>query len=333
MKESNLKIDFVLPWVDGSDPDWQARFKEYSHIKEGDSSNIRFRDWDLLKYWFRAIENFAPWFNNIYFITSGELPDWLNIENTKLRWIQHKDFIPAEYLPTFSVRPIEMNLHRIKDLSETFVYFNDDSYLTKSIHPSRFFYKNSPCDSAIMTAKPASGGTIHVAINDLDVLDKHFDKHQVIKRNFSKWYSLKYKSRLISNILLYPWKEFSGFIDPHIPYAYVKSTLSKIWEAEPQLLDETSKRKFRTNNDVNQWLTRYWQLAEGNFHPKNIMEKTICLDINDDTCERICNDIRSQKYEIMCLNDSLNISDFEECKRQIKNSFECILPQKSSFEK
>ena len=40
----------------------------------------------------------------------------------------HKDIIPQEYLPTFNSRTIEMFIHRIPDLDERFLYFNDDMF-------------------------------------------------------------------------------------------------------------------------------------------------------------------------------------------------------------
>ncbi len=334
MTNNNLynKIDIVIPWVDGTDPAWRKRFLSYKE-EDGDNSEIRFRNWELLRYWFRSIEQFTPWVNNIFFITSGELPDWINLEHPKLRWIKHEDYIPNKYLPTFNANVIELNLHRIKDLSETFVYMNDDLFILRPLESSRFFKKNLPCDSAIMTAKPSSGGIIHMVINNLEIIDKHFEKHTVMKKNLSKWFSPKYGSRFISNVLLYPWKEFSGFIDPHIPNAFLKSTLNKIWEAEPDLLDQTSMSKFRTNENVNQWLIRYWQLAEGNFYPKDIKKNTLCTDITDNSCEEIYSIITKQKYDIICLNDSKDIVDFEKCQSIIQEAFKDILPEKSEFEK
>ena len=98
--------------------------------KQGVSVDIddrieRYRDWEILKYLFRSIENFAPWVNNVYFVTCGHLPAWLNTECPKLQIVSHKDFIPEKYLPTFNSHSIEWNFHRIKNLSEHFVYFND----------------------------------------------------------------------------------------------------------------------------------------------------------------------------------------------------------------
>jgi len=326
------RIDFVLPWVDGNNPQWKERFLEFSKNNEGDSSEIRYRDWDLLRYWFRSIERFTPWAGTIHFITSGELPDWLNLEHPQLNWVRHEDYIPPAYLPTFSANTIELNIHRIKGLSERFIYFNDDSFIIRPIESSRFFHGDLPCDFGVMTAKPASGGIIHMAINDLEVIEWNFDKHHMMKQHFFKWINLRYGSKVINNILLLPWKEFSGFIDPHLPNAFLKTTFQKVWNAEPQWLEQTSKSKFRTNNDVNQWLIRYWQLAEGNFKPGNTRKNTWCIDIDDTTISKISEAIRNQTYDMICINDSPKILDFQKYKNLLQDSFESILPGKSSFE-
>ena len=65
------KIDFVLPWVDGQDRQWQAEKRRYEgkeSAAEGDANDdCRYRDFGLLRYWFRSIEKFTPWVdNNIY---------------------------------------------------------------------------------------------------------------------------------------------------------------------------------------------------------------------------------------------------------------------------
>ena len=59
------KIDFVIAWVDGNDPEWRKQKNEYNPSKQTDNSNIRYRDMDILKYWFRAVSEYAPWVNMI----------------------------------------------------------------------------------------------------------------------------------------------------------------------------------------------------------------------------------------------------------------------------
>ena len=105
-------IDFVITWVDDKDSIWRA--KKETYIEDGTSvgnTEVRYRDWDLMRYWFRGVEKNAPWVRNIFFVTDNQKPEWLRLEHPKLKWIKHTDFIPDEYLPTFNANAIEWNLH------------------------------------------------------------------------------------------------------------------------------------------------------------------------------------------------------------------------------
>ena len=65
-----MDIDFVLPWVDGGDPAWRAERARYApEAADGDASEVRYRDWGTLKYWFRGVDRFAPWVRKVHFIT------------------------------------------------------------------------------------------------------------------------------------------------------------------------------------------------------------------------------------------------------------------------
>ena len=63
MEEKNTNpIDFVIIWVDGNDKQWQAEKAKYDgKTVTNANSEVRFRDWDNLQYWFRGVEKFAPW--------------------------------------------------------------------------------------------------------------------------------------------------------------------------------------------------------------------------------------------------------------------------------
>ena len=141
-----MDIDFVVLWVDGSDPAWQAEKAKYQGKALDDSNSAnRFRDWGLLPYWFRAVERFAPWVRKIHFVTCGQVPEFLNTEHPKLHLVKHSDFMPPEALPTFSSHAIEMNIHRIPGLAEHFVYFNDDMFLIRAVKQENFFRDGLPC--------------------------------------------------------------------------------------------------------------------------------------------------------------------------------------------
>ena len=82
-KECNFPIDFVIPWVDGADLEWKKSFNQYCPKEKQkliDLSDERYRDYGLLKYWFRGVEKFAPYVRKVHFITNGQKPAWLNIK-------------------------------------------------------------------------------------------------------------------------------------------------------------------------------------------------------------------------------------------------------------
>lgn len=68
----DYKIDFVVTWVDGNDDDWLREKNKYLPNENDTScSDNRYRDWELMRYWFRGIEKYAPWVNQIFFCDLG----------------------------------------------------------------------------------------------------------------------------------------------------------------------------------------------------------------------------------------------------------------------
>lgn len=328
-------IDFVLPWVDGSDENWIKSFNEYApreKQKSLDFSAERYRDYGLLKYWFRGVEKFAPYVRKIHFITNGQLPTWLNLENPKLHWVKHSDYIGKEYLPVFSSHPIEMCIHKISDLAEHFVYFNDDFFLTAPTSPSFFFKKGLPCDYAISNIQiPIRSVMRNIVLNDLTEINRCFDKKTYIKKNFFKYFNARYGRMNIRTLVCMLWSETTGFQNFHFPQPYLKSTFEEVWKNCPTILNKTMSSRFRSENDVNQWLFRYWQLCKGDFYPINPRKDRKYFELDMDI-EEICSAIQNQEYKEIVLNDA-KCNDFSERMERIVNSFEAILPEKSGFEK
>ncbi len=330
---TSVKIDFVIPWVDGGDLEWQKEKKHYLGEKtsEDDAREIRFRDWGTLRYWFRGVENYAPWVNKIHFVTWGHLPEWLNINHPKIHIVNHKDYIPEQYLPTFSSHVIELNMHRIPGLSNHFVYFNDDIFILQPLAETDFFQNGVPCDLCVANAiTPRLGEFSPILLQTTSYINKHFNKKQDIKHNFRKWFSFKYGSLLIRTICLLPWTFHTGFYNHHLAVPYKKETLETVWKEEPEILQQTCSHRFRNDSDVNQYIFRYWHLASGDFVPHKLLGKYMNMG-NDNT--PIYNAIKNRSYKLLCVNDKENNADFEEEKQKIINAFEKVFPEKSEFEK
>ena len=177
-----MDIDFVVPWLDSTDPIWQEQFMTYSRDTKGNKDSARFRNMDIFHYWFRAVEKYAPWVRKVFLITNGKFPDWINKNHPKLVLVKHEDYIPKEYLPTFNSRTIELNLHRIKGLSEHFVYFNDDFFLNAPVQPEYYFRKGLPCDinretfNNVPTYDPHEKFGISLCMYaNLGIVNAHFD--------------------------------------------------------------------------------------------------------------------------------------------------------------
>lgn len=331
---TDRKIDFVITWVNDNDPAWQKEFNTYLPQSQymDDTRYIRYRNWDNLRYWFRGVEKFAPWVNKVHLVTCGHIPDWLDTNAPKLHFIKHTDYIPTEYLPTFSSRPIMLNIHRIEGLSDYFVCFDDDFFLIDKVEPERFFRKGLPCDMAALNTLSPSSGFTHNIVNNMCIINSTFNKHEMLRKYFWKWFSLRTGPNLLRTILLLPWSHFSGFHDHHLPIGFLKSTFEEVWEKHTDILLRTTATRFRSIADVQIWLFRYWQLAKGDFVPLNVKKDGAYFEISDKTLDKIVKTIERQKKSIVCLNDG-EVSSFEAAKERINAAFQKILPEKSSFEK
>lgn len=329
------KIDFVITWVDNTDKEWQKEKELYSGKKYDDKDDIRFRDWELLKYWFRSVEKNAPWVNNIFFVTSGHIPSWLNTDVEKLHIISHKDYIPSEYLPTFNSHTIEFNFEKIPGLSENFVYFNDDMYITKNVSEKDFFVDNKPVDNFGLNLHYSfEGGIGKIISGNMEIINSKYKKNEVIKKNFKKVYSLKNSDILIKTLLLTPFKHFSALYDSHLPISFKKSYFESLWKENYDKVNETCNHKFRNNsNDISPWVIRYQQLCEGDFEVRNNFGFGKYFEICDEQINDICLAIENNKYKLICINDSIKGIDFELMKKRLITSFEKTYPDKSNFEK
>ena len=329
-----MDIDFVITWVDMEDPKWKAEFSKYSGKKDNEKNGVseaRFRDYGFLKYWFRGVEKFAPWVRKIHFVTSGQKPEWLDENNPKINLVNHKDYIPAQFLPTYNSVVIERYLHRIPDLAEHFVYFNDDFYIINNISTERFFKNGVPCDIAVFQYNPSWSQWYKRIKNNLKIINKHFDKKEVMARDHDKWFHKSYGSRARWNYLLKPYGKFITLRTPHNAQPYLKSTFEEVWAVAEKELTETSANRFRTVTDYTPELFRTWQICKGNFEPYNTYSDTKMFPLMIKPKQAI-KAIYNQSYTLICLNDNVHIRNYEQVMGNIKNAFESILPEKSSFE-
>lgn len=329
-----MEIDFVVTWVNMDDPEWKAAFEKYSERKDNEKNGVsvaRFRDYGFLKYWFRGVEKFTPWVRKIHFISSGNPPEWLDLENPKLNIVRHEDYIPSEFLPTFNSVVIERYIHKIPGLADHFVYFNDDFYILRPLSQDRFFLNGLPRDIAAFQYNPSWSQFYKRIKNNIRIINQHFDKKKVLEKFHDKWFNKCYGSKAVMNYLLRPYSKFITLRIPHNAQPYLKRTFEEVWEAAAKELSETSVNKFRKVTDYTPELFRTWQICKGDFIPYNTYLDTKMFPLMVKPKQAI-KAIRNQSFALVCLNDNVHIRNYEDVMKNLCMAFESILPEKSSFE-
>lgn len=331
------KIDFVVLWVDGNDPKWLAEKNRCKGIIETNSGNAanRYRDWDLLKYWFRGVETNASWVNKIHFVTYGHLPEWLDINHPKLNIVKHEDIIPEKYLPTFNSNVIQYYLTNIKGLTDRFIMFDDDQFILKKVESTEFFCGDKICDeygeNLIYPSQP-NDPYPHSLLNNIQIVNKHYNKMQVYKKHPFKYFNLKYGLKNnIKTLCLLPWNDFAGFYNPHICQCYTKKHYDLFWKYCKEFLEENSYNQFRKRTDLTTFLIRYIALLEGDFVPRK-HSFGIRMELGKNN-KKIYEALINRKYKVLCINDSSMDIDFDTTKKELIECFEKIYPNKSKFEK
>jgi len=222
-------IDMVYTWVDGSDPAWQADFRHWIEATQGAVPEsafdpARFRSRDELRYSLRSVWAYCGWVRNIYVVTSGQVPAWLD-DHPRIRVVPHSEILPPHALPTFNSHAIESALHRIDGLAEHFIYLNDDFFIGRPVRPEVFFTPNGLPRVFQSTARM-------YAMEDADTLA--FDTAAMRARALMT----ERFGRVVSNKPL------------HAPYPLRRSVITQLCEEFADEVSTTAESRFRSPADL-----------------------------------------------------------------------------------
>jgi len=137
---SQFPIDMVYTWVDGNDPKHQELLATVSGKHK---DYCRFADNHELYYSLYSVYKFAPWVRKIFIVVADyQKPNLEGLPHpllNKITFVKHSEIMPTSALPTFNSMAIESCLHNLPNLSECFIYFNDDTFLGNCVTPEDFF--------------------------------------------------------------------------------------------------------------------------------------------------------------------------------------------------
>jgi len=278
-------VDMVFSWVEGSDPEFRARREAHMSryvAGEGDEAEARIRQIDELKYALRSVNMFAPWVRRIFIATDSRPPAWL-AEHPKITIVRAEEhFSDPEALPTYSSHAVESQLHNIAELSEYFLYSNDDMFFGRPLKSTMFFSPGGV--SRFIEAKTRIG----LGVND--PTRSGFENAARVNR------------QLI-------FERFGQVITRHLEHTAVplrKSVLREMEREFPEDFARTQASQFRSSTDISvtNSFYHYYALMTGRAVQQ---EKAKVLYVNTTTREGL--DLllmlrRKRSYDFFCLNDS-----------------------------
>ena len=313
-------IDVVYTWV-AFDDKLQRDIKKYKNNtgeNNEDESNtpIRYISNDELKYSLRSIEKYANWVNKIYIVVhDGQKPTWLK-ETNRIKIIQHSDIIPMKYLPTFNSLCIESFLYRIPNLSERYIYINDDILLWNYVKPTTFFYKNMTLESSCLSLKDY----------------KNKDKKEASTENYSFDKLIIFNGDLISKYFNITEKNIRSV--RHIPFGNIKSlniSLDKFLDTIPykntNINEYTKLSKFRQKDNIAQVsiFRKYWYKVNNGIKPSS--SNFLYIPFSRLTKKKIKKILKSD-YHFICIQNDDNSNT-----NLLQQMLETKFPNPSSFEK
>ena len=313
----NGPIDLVVTYLENKDESWIKRYEKYKQeeIEKGiiaaDNAQAfgieRIRNWDNMQYWFRAVEKNCTWLHKIFFIVQNEnqVPLWLDRKNPKLEIVYHKDYIPERLLPTFNTMVIQAFIPRIKNLSDNYIYSDDDNFFLNRVRESMFFRNDLP---------------IH---QDKTFWGKgsYAEKMGAWGRNLDNAWKIEKKYTRI-NIRYAPY---------HLPAAFNKTLNLKIlndnWD---DIYNALNVSKFRNPINVSP--------SELYFNITKKLKKCIIDNSMYNNCKYLGldNKIDFSNYNnktIVCFNDTEKTGDFDMVKKKMQKYLDKRYPVKSSFER
>lgn len=136
-------IDLVYTYVNPYDVKWKEKYKSVTGKTITNDVRYDFGSEQLL-FSLKTAEKYMSWINKIYIVHDNQQFDIESILlKDKVVWIDHSTIIPSQFLPTFNSMVIEAFLWNIPDISEYFLYLNDDMFFGNYVFYNDLFDQRS----------------------------------------------------------------------------------------------------------------------------------------------------------------------------------------------
>lgn len=250
----DIDIDAVISYVNDQDEYWIQQKEKYNKTANetiNSRKKWRFQSSNEIKYCLLCIQKNCNFFRNIFIVIASHSQkfdtSFLSYETkNKIKFITHNEFYyNVNHLPTFNSISIEHNIHNIPNLSEHFVYFNDDCFICKPLNKYDFITKQGKI-------------IIHKE-------DDYISPKGIPTINESGYFSAIKNTNKMLDILFPNTKNEERHLIKHVPQIQIKSVHKKLKELFPKQFEISSSSRFR-NTDCNlmsAFLAEYYSIYTG----------------------------------------------------------------------
>lgn len=315
LDDVDFPVDAVYMWVDGSDPAWAARRAEHSGADAEGHAHLagasRYTDRDELKYSLRSLHTFAPYLRNIYIVTAGQTPAWLDTDAPGIRVVDHSEiFTDPSVLPVFNSHAITTQLHRIPGLADHYLILNDDVFFGAASRPEQFFHASgiarvpfSSMQIGLGEGRPEDSAPNLAGRN----------ARRLLEADFGRSITSKFK---------------------HVPHPQLREVALEVESRYPDAVAATSRSRFRDPEDIEfAGLLHHYSVLTGRGVPGE--SKLMYVDVAGEDAPAKLAALESERdAEFFCVNDVDTPPEREaEVDAMVRGFLERYFPFPSPYER
>ncbi|GAB3691648.1 stealth family protein [Nocardiopsis oceani] len=314
-EDVDFPVDVVYTWVDGDDPEHAA--KRARHKGQTPQTNplagnaSRFTDREELRYSLRSLETFAPFVRHVHLVTDDQVPAWLDTDAPGISVVDHREIFDPEALPTFNSHAIGARLHHIPELTDRYLYFNDDVFLARPVEASHFFHANG---IARVPFSPYQFGTGKPVEGEPAPNSAGKNVRALFLEAFGRHITHKFK---------------------HTPHPQIRQVAQELEERYREEVEQTTRSRFRSLDDVGFAATmhHHYALFTGRAVPGEYNLRYVDIAAAD-AADRLAGLEASDEVDFFCLNDFDTPPEAQEAVNLMIHDFlQSRFPFPSRFEK
>ena len=315
-------IDIVYLWSDPSDPGWAAKREEVLRSEQRDDfccielqTVAPKMTLDELLYSLRSVDTYLSGVRYVHIVVDRQVPDWLDVDHPKIRLIQAEDIITNKnHYPNYNTQAIESYFFNIPDLSDRFIYFNDDFFLRSSMGVNDFFTSDGLLRVRLGRALSPKGEPSSEEEGD-------YAGH----RNANKLLDQRFMKRARLTVM-------------HRPYAHNKELLKNAERIFPEAFEETRSSRFRStkmlaiHSFLIPYAASYQKVAD--LVPPRLLEKDMfrwgSSSLHN---ERVVKRVRALRSKAFCIQEERGVEIPESEISRFQSFMSDLFPDPSSFER